>query len=32
MTLVLDASVTLKWYVPEEDADLADDICGRDRS
>jgi len=26
MTLVLDASVALKWYVPEDDADLADDI------
>jgi predicted nucleic acid-binding protein len=26
MTLVLGASVALKWYVPEDDADLADDI------
>ena len=26
MTFVLDASVALKWYVPEDDADLADDI------
>ena len=26
MTFVLDASVALKWYVPEEDADLAEDI------
>ena len=26
MTFVVDASVALKWYVPEENADLADDI------
>jgi predicted nucleic acid-binding protein len=26
MTFVLDASVALKWYVPEDDADLAEDI------
>lgn len=26
MTFVLDASVALKWYVPEDDADLAEEV------